>query len=541
MAPIHLDALVVGLGFGGIYQLKKLRDQGLRVKAIDKATDVGGTWYWNRYPGAMSDTYSFLYRFSWDHEDLLEYPWNTHYLQGPEILKYLQHVVNRHDLRKDMEFATELLAADWKVSERRWEVRLSTGERLSVRYLVTSLGPLTKTNFPTIPNLDTFQGKLYHTANWPDDVDLEDKRVGVIGNGSTGVQVITAIAKADEVKQLLCFQRNPQYTVPAGNGVLSRQERQEINDNYTEIWKKAKESIFALGIEESSRPTFSVSAKERELIFEEAWQKGNGFRFMFGTFGDITFDKNANAEAQEFIRKKIRQTIKDPEKARKLCPTELYARRPLCDSGYYEQFNRENVDIVDIKTNPITELTTTGIKMSDGTLHELDVIICATGFDAVDGSYARIAIKGRNGESLKARWTKLIPTSYLGIMVPNFPNLFMIGGPNGPYSNYPPVTETHVEIISELIDRTEKAGSDTTVTSAKRCVIEAESDAEDRWTDRCEEISSASLFQKVDSWMYGRNVPGKKKAVMFYMGGLGPYRKEVAALLEDNLKGFQIS
>ncbi|KAH7318944.1 hypothetical protein BKA65DRAFT_529167 [Rhexocercosporidium sp. MPI-PUGE-AT-0058] len=531
MAPQYFDALVVGTGFGGIYQLKMLRDQGLMVKAIDKATDVGGTWYWNRYPGAMSDTNSFLYRFSWDHEDLVEYPWDTHYLQGPDILKYLKHVVKRHDLRKEMQFQTELQSAEWNESEHRWVVGLSTGETLSVKYLL-------------FPNLEKFQGELYHTANWPKDADLKGKRVGVIGNGSTGVQLITAVAKADKVKQLLCFQRNPQYTVPAGNGVLSLKERKEINDNYDEIWDKAKQSLFAFGFEETARPTFSVTPEEREQIYEEAWQIGNGFRFMFWTFGDISVDERAN-------------TVKDPEKARKLCPTELYARRPLCDSGYYEQFNRENVDIVDIKTHPITEITPKGIKTSDGTVYDLDVIICATGFDAVDGNYTRIAIKGRGGETLKDHWAKMGPTSYLGIMVSNFPNLFMIAGPNGPFSNIPPAIETQVEIISDLIATAEKsvpangnakAGTNGVTTNRhtkekapKYGVIEAERDAEEKWTERCEELSAASLFRKVDSWVFGRNVPGKIKAVMFYFGGLGPYRKEVAELVEDNLRGFRIS
>ena len=340
-----------------------------------------------------------------------------------------------------MQFKTELLSAEWNESEGRWIVGLSTGETVRVKYLVTGLGLLSKTNFPAIPNLDKFKGQLYHTANWPQDADLKGKRVGVIGNGSTGVQLITALAKQEEVKKLLCFQRNPQYTVPAGNGVLSRQERQEINENYKEIWEKAKDSLFAFGFEETSRPTFSVSPEEREQIYEEAWRMGNGFRFMFWTFGDISVDEKANIEAQEFIKKKIRQTVKDPEKARKLCPTELYARRPLCDSGYYEQFNRENVDIVDIKTNPITELTAEGVKTADGKVYELDVLICATGFDAVDGNYTRIAIKGRNGESLKDHWSTIGPTSYLGIMVSNFPNLFMILGPNGPFSNLPPAIE----------------------------------------------------------------------------------------------------
>ncbi|KAH6683417.1 hypothetical protein B0J14DRAFT_466983 [Halenospora varia] len=552
----YLDALVVGAGFGGIYQIKKLLEQGLNVRGIDMADDVGGTWYWNRYPGAMSDTMSFLYRYSWDHEDLVSYPWSHHYLQGPEILEYLKHIVKKHDLRKHFQFETELLAAQWKDEEQRWVVTLSTQEVLKVKYLITSLGLLSKTNFPDFPGLDKFQGELYHTARWPQNADLKGKRVGVIGNGSTGVQLITALAKAEEVQQLLSFQRNPQYSVPAGNGPVSTEHRNHLNETYGQVWDQAKNSLFAYGFdEELNRPVASVSPEERDRIFEEAWQQGNGFRFMFWTFSDITVNEEANIAASDFIKNKIRKQVKDPEKARKLCPTEWYARRPLCDSGYYEQFNRENVDIVDIKTNPITELTTNGIKTADGELHKLDVIICATGFDAVDGNYTRIAIQGRNGETLKDHWSKTGPTSYLGISVPNFPNLFMVSGPNGPFSNLPPAIECHVEIITDLIAHAEKSdlpkaingingyanghSNGNGVTKATNGIVEALPEAEQEWTALCDEMSSKSLFRRIDSWIFGKNVPGKKATTMFFFGGLGPYRKIVQERLGDDLKGFK--
>ncbi|KAH8656264.1 hypothetical protein BGZ61DRAFT_372633 [Ilyonectria robusta] len=535
METQYLDALVVGAGFGGIYQLKKLLAQGLNVKAIDMADDVGGTWYWNHYPGAMSDTQSVLYRYSWDLEDLKTYPWGEHYLQGPEILQYLRHVVQKYDLRKHFEFNTELLSAQWDDDERRWVVVLSTNKVLRVKYLITALGLLSKTNFPQIRNLDKYEGELYHTARWPDNVDLKGKRVGVIGNGSTGVQLITATAKANEVKQLLSFQRNPQYSVPAGNGAVSAEHRKQINDTYEEIWDQAKNSLFAYGFPESTRPTFSVTPEEREQIFEDAWQKGNGFRFMFATFSDITVNEEANKVAADFIRNKIRQTVKDPEKAEKLCPTEFYARRPLCDTGYYEQFNRDNVDVVDIKKNPIAEFTSKGIKTADGKIYELDVVICATGFDAVDGNYTRIAIKGRNGETLRDHWSETGPTSYLGICVPNFPNLFMITGPNGPFSNLPPAIECHVEIISGLVSTAEKNGH-----MPQHGIIEAEPQVEKDWTDLCDQLSSRSLFRRIESsWIFGANVPGKKAVTMFWFGGLGAYRKKVQEILNDDMRGFK--
>ncbi|KAM0415794.1 hypothetical protein ACHAPT_013255 [Fusarium lateritium] len=559
MEPQYLDALVVGAGFGGIYQLKKLLDQKLQVKGIDMAGDFGGTWYWNRYPGALSDTQSFLYRYSWDLEDLKSYPWKGHYLKGPEILAYLKHVAEKYGFRKHFQFNTELLSAKWADDERRWTVTLSTDEVLKVKYLITGLGPLSKTNFPKIPNMQSFQGELYHTARWPDDVDLKGKRVGIIGNGSTGVQVITAIAKANEVKQLLSFQRNPQYSVPAGNGPVSAENRKKLNDSYEEVWDQAKNSLFAYGFQESTRPTFSVTPQQREHIFEDAWQKGNGFRFMFWTFGDITVNEGANKAAAEFIKKKICQTVKDPEKARKLCPREFYARRPLCDTGYYEQFNRDNVDVVDIKTNPIIEFTPNGLKTAEGKIYELDVVICATGFDAVDGSYTRIAIQGRGGETLKDHWSKNGPTSYLGICVPNFPNLFMICGPNGPFSNLPPAIETHVELISDLVATAETEPARLvqevkTATGANGIngnghangcppshgIIEAEVEAEEKWTDLCDQLSSKSLFRRIEtSWIFGANVPGKKAVPMFWFGGLGPYRKTVKEIYDDELRGFK--
>lgn len=514
-------------------------------------------------PANLGSTQSFLYRYSWDYEDLKTYPWDNHYLQGYEVLAYLKHVVKKYDLRKHFQFKTELLSAQWSDDESRWVVTLSTNEVFKVKYLITGLGLLSKTNFPNIQNLDKFEGELYHTARWPNNVNMKGKRVGVIGNGSTGVQLITAIAKADEVKKLLSFQRNPQYTVPAGNGPVSPQYRKEVNDKYEKIWDQAKNSLFGFGFEEATRLTFSVTPQEREDIFEDAWQKGNGFRFMFGTFGDITLNEEANKEASDFIKKKIRQTVKDPEKARKLCPTEFYARRPMCDSGYYEQFNRDNVDIVDIKTNPITEFVPNGIKTADGKIYELDIVICATGFDAVDGNYTRITIQGRNGKTLKDHWSKTGPTSYLGTSVPNFPNLFMITGPNGPFSNLPPAIEYHVEIISALVTMAEKnstrliraadiiSGSNsangTNSTSGyvnghtpRTGIIEAEPEAEERWTDLCDQLSSQSLFRRVDSsWIFGANVPGKKTGTMFWLGGLGPYREKVQEILDDDLRGFK--
>lgn len=475
-----------------------------------------------------NSSHSHVYRYSWDPEELRQYPWSRTYLRQPEVLAYLRHIVERHKLRQYMQFNTQMTAAEWESDNNSWRVQTSTGQQLSAAYLITGLGLLSKQNFPRYPGLDQFKGELYHTGAWPETHDFRGKRVGVIGNGSTGVQIITKLAD-DDLKQLLCFQRTPQYVVPAGDTEASPEYRQSINEKYDDIWKQVKGSAFAFGFEESTIPTMSVSPEERERIFEEAWQQGNGFRFMFGTFCDISYDPDANAEAANFIRKKIRVTVKDPEKARKLTPTEYYARRPLCDTGYYSKFNKDHVDIVDLKATPIVGFAPNGIRMADGTVHQLDVVIFATGFDAVDGNYTRIPIRGRRGQTLKERWEGGA-TSYLGFSVPEFPNLFMILGPNGPFTNLPPSIETQVEFIHELITHSHSGDSKSTV--------EATVEAEDEWTDICDDISANSLFRKTDSWIFGANVPGKKKSVLFYFGGLGNYRKVLDEVRQRGYRGF---
>lgn len=450
-----------------------------------------------------------------------------------------------------------MTGARWDASCARWHVETSTGIRFTTRYLITALGLLSKQNFPNITGIDSFQGEKYHTGAWPADVELKGKRVGVIGNGSTGVQVITAIAK--DVKHLVSFQRNPQYSVPSGQSAVSKEYREHVNENYQQIWKDVKASKFGFGFHETDRPTFSVSPEERERIFEKAWKTGGGFRFMFETFNDIAENEDANNEASDFIKKKIRATVHDQDKARKLLPTQLYARRPLCDAGYYEQFNRDNVDIVSLHETPIDRITPKGIKTSDGTEHELDVLIFATGFDAVDGNYTRLAIEGVDGRTLREHWSHG-PTSYLGISVPKFPNMFMILGPNGPFCNIPPAIETHVEVISDIIATVEERNQRQTgkptanngarhdsfvtprdqVNGQENVVIEPTLEAEQAWSKVCDQESATSLFRKTDSWIFGSNIQGKAHAVMFYFGGLGKYREQLRDVAADGWKGFNI-
>ncbi|KIW60171.1 hypothetical protein PV05_00409 [Exophiala xenobiotica] len=533
----ELDALIIGAGFGGIYQLYRLRQLGLNVKVIDMAGDVGGTWYWNRYPGAMSDTESFVYRYSWDKEDLVTYPWTHHYVKQPDVLAYLRHVVQRHDLRKDMQFNTELLSADWDESTNHWRVELSTGKTYHVRYLVTALGLLSKANYPDIPGINTFQGRMCHTAAWPEDLDVTNKRVGIIGCGSTGVQVITDIAQ--RVKSLTCFQRHPQYTVPSGDRPVEPGYREWVNEHYDEIFDQVKNSVVGFGFVESTVPFNSIkTAEEREAIFERLWKQGNGFKFMFDGFSDVATNKEANEAACAFIRKKISQIVKDPEKARKLSPHDAYARRPLCDGGYFEQFNRPNVDVVHLQETPITSITPKGIQTTEG-LHELDVIIFATGFDAIEGNYNRIRIRGREGLTLKDCWDPKGPTAYLGVSVPSFPNLLMITGPQGPFSNLPPALEAHIDLISGLIAQAEKTRKQSSSGDVAAPVIEALPEAEEEWLDECERMAEGNLFKETASWIFGQNVPGKKYALRFYFGGLKAFNEAVQRVIDNDYSGFK--
>jgi cyclohexanone monooxygenase len=523
------DAIVVGTGFGGIYMLHKLRDDlGLTVRAFEKGGGIGGTWYFNRYPGAKSDTEGFVYRYSFDTDLLQKWDWSTRYLEQPDILAYLEHVVDRYDLRRDIQLDTEVVGAAFDDDRNIWQVRTSTGEEFTARYLVTALGLLAKTNIPDIPGRDSFAGTVVHTNAWPHDLDVTGKRVGVIGTGSTGTQFIVAAAKIAD--HLTVFQRSPQYCVPSGNGPVEPAEVTQTKERFAEIWEQVRNSVVAFGFQESAVEAASVSKAERERVFQENWDKGNGFRFMFGTFCDIATNPEANEAAAAFIRTKIAEIVEDPETARKLTPADLYAKRPLCNEGYYETYNRDNVSLVSIKENPITEITRKGVRTADGTEHELDILVFATGFDAVDGNYRAMDLRGRGGLHINEHWNSA-PTSYLGIATAGFPNMFMILGPNGPFVNLVPAIEAQVDWISQLVGDAERAGAS---------LVEATQAAEDSWTATCQEIANCTLFPRAQSWIFGANIPGKTNTVMFYMAGLAAYRQKLAEVAAADYSGFEL-
>ncbi|WP_433801592.1 flavin-containing monooxygenase [Actinomycetospora sp. CA-084318] len=525
-----VDAVVIGAGFGGIYMLHTLRDRlGLTVRAFEKGNGVGGTWYFNRYPGAKSDTEGFVYRYSFDEDLLQEWDWSTRYLDQPDVLAYLEHVVERFDLARDIRLGTEVTAARFDEDTDLWTVGTADGASTTCRYVVNALGLLARTNMPDIPGRDRFAGRLVHTNAWPDDLTITGQRVGVIGTGSTGTQFIVAAGRT--AGHLTVFQRSPQYSVPSGNGPVDRDEVARTKENFGPIWEQVRNSVVAFGFEESTVEAMSVSAEERHRVFQENWDKGNGFRFMFGTFSDIATNPDANAAAAAFIREKIAEIVDDPETARKLTPTDVYAKRPLCNEGYYETYNQDNVELVDLRENPIREITERGVVTDDGVEHELDVLVFATGFDAVDGNYRAMDLRGRGGRHVDEHWNDG-PTSYLGLSKAGFPNMFMILGPNGPFTNLPPSIESQVEWIGELIRFAEDRGLRT---------VEPTVAAEERWTETCREIADATLFPQADSWIFGANIPGKKNAVMFYMAGIGAYREQLAAEAEQGYPGFTLT
>lgn len=530
--PQPIDVLIVGAGFGGIGQAYSLRNLGLSMKLIDSLPDVGGTWLTNIYPGALSDTESFVYRFSWDAEDLRTYPWSRRYLRQPEILAYLKHFVERHDLRKYMQFDTELMSAQWVEESDVWEVRVSTGETYWARYFIPAMGVLSKANFPAIPGFESFKGRITHTSHWPADLDVTNKRIGVLGCGASGVQVITNIAS--HVSSLTAFIRHPQYTLPSNDRPITPVYRTWVNEHYDQIWAQLKASFAGFGYVESNRPFFSVDPGRREQLLEDLWNNGNGLRFMVEHFCDIITDADANNSVCDFIRRKIHQIVKDSEKARKLIPNERFARRPISNDGYYETFNRENVSIVDLKETPVEEITPDSIRTADGTCHILDIIVLATGFDAVEGNLLRVNIAGRDGRSLKDTWAEG-PKSYLGSFAAGFPNMFMVNGPKGVFGNVIPAIEASIEFITNAVQRAESAKEK----HGSRGVVEATFQAESGWGERCEQAAKGSLFSEVkDSWLSGGNVPEKPVGVRTYLGGLGSYRAMGNSATKDTWEGF---
>ena len=527
------DAIVIGAGFSGLGMLRRLRDElGMSVQVFEAGDGVGGTWYWNRYPGARCDSESYVYCFSFSKELLQEWNWSGKYPEQPEILSYLNHVADRFDLRRNIEFSTRVTSAKFLEDANLWQIETDQGDRVTARFLITGIGCISAGNVPDIPGLDSFEGDHYHTGSWPHDgVDFAGKRVAVIGTGSSGVQSIPVIAK--QAESLTVFQRTPQYTIPARHETVDRRFiEEEVKPNYDAILEKARWSQSGFPLELSERLALEVSEEERLETYESLWAQG-GFRFLHASYKDIRTDVEANDTAAEFIRSKIRQIVTDPDTVSKLLPTDhpLGSKRALIDTNYYETYNRDNVELVDIRRSPIQEITPKGILTEDEE-YEFDIIVFATGFDAMTGSFLRMDIRGRNDMSLKEKWSEG-PKTYLGVQVAGFPNMFMVTGPGSPsvLSNMPVAIEQHIEWISNFIEYLREHGVET---------AEAELDAEDMWVSHVNEVAETTLYMLANSWYLGANIPGKPRVFMPYAGGLGTYRERCNEIAENGYEGFTL-
>ncbi len=527
------DALVIGAGFSGLYQLLCLRDRlGLSVQLLEAGAGVGGTWYWNRYPGARCDSESHSYCYSFSDELMREWEWSERYPGPPEILRYLNHVAERFDLRRDIRFNTRVTSAHYDATANLWRVITEAGEQFTAQYLISAVGCLSSANIPEIAGLDTFKGRWYHTGQWPHEgVDFSGKRVGQIGTGSTGIQSAPVIAQT--ATQLTVFQRTANYSVPARNGPLTPEFRRYVRDNTAAIRKMMHSTLNGHPWPVSDRLALQTSPEERQALYEAAWETG-GLRFR-ATFRDLVTDNAANATAAEFIRAKIREIVKDPATAAKLSDFDhpYAAKRPPIDTDYFETFNRDNVELVDVRAQPIERITPRGIR-TRAAEYPLDIIVFATGFDGMTGSLLRMDIRGRDGLSLAKAWAAG-PRNYLGLQVAGFPNLFMVTGPGSPsvLCNMPVAIEQHVEWITGCIAHMRQHG-------LKR--IEPDDEAVDSWVAQVNAAAEATVLpQAKHSWYLGANIPGKPRVFMPYAGGMAHYRKICADVAARNYEGFTLS
>ena len=530
--PELLDMVIVGAGFSGLYMLHRARGLGLSARVFETGSGVGGTWYWNRYPGARVDIESHEYSYSFSPELEDEWQWSERYAAQPELLRYLNHVADRFDLRRNIDLNTRVTHAIFDEATSRWNVSTDKGDNVSARFCIMATGCLSAPKQIDIPGAASFKGETYNTSSWPrTPVDFRHKRVGVVGTGSSAVQTITQIAP--EVGELIIFQRTPSFSVPAHNGPTNPEVLRDWHRNRAANREAERNSaIGALLLQATDQLALSTPPEERHRIFEEKWAKG-GFA-IGGAFADLLLVKEANDLVAGFVADKIRATVKNPETAEKLIPRTypLGSKRMCVDTGYFEVFNRDNVSLVDISASPIEAVTPTGIRTKDAS-YDLDVLIFALGFDAMTGALSRIDIRGRDGETLKSKWAHG-PRTYLGLMVSGFPNMFLITGPGSPsvLSNMVVSIEQHVNWISDCI---------AAMGERQQHVIEATPQAEEGWVAHVNEAANMSLYPQANSWYIGANVPGKPRVFMPYVAGVGVYRQVCADIAAKGYEGFSIS
>lgn len=526
----HFDAVVIGAGFSGLYMLYRLRELGLSTRVYEAGGGLGGTWYWNRYPGARCDSPSVHYSYSFSPELEQEWEWTERYPSQPEILRYLNHVADRFDLRRDIQLHTRVISVAYDDATHLWTIKTDQGDQVSATCCITAVGCLSTPNIPKFSGLNSFEGPVYHTARWPfEGVDFTGKRVGVIGTGSTGIQAIPQIAR--QAAHVTVFQRTPHYSVPAHNRPLTPEEQASIKANYRELRQTDRESRIGLTLDYSTQSALEVSAEERQKKFEEVWAIG-GFQVIV-PFADILFNPESNTYLADFVRSKIAETVHNPEIARRLMPQDypIATKRICVDTGYFETYNRENVTLVDVRTSPIEEITPTGLRTTDGK-YELDALVFATGFDAITGTLLNMSIRGKHGQALREKWSDG-PRTYLGVMTAGFPNLFIITGPGSPsvLSNMTVSIEQHVEWISDCIRY---------LREHHFASIEPTIEAEDAWVAHVNEVANFTLFPLANSWYLGANIPGKPRIFMPYIGGVGPYRIMCQDIADKGYEGFSL-
>jgi cyclohexanone monooxygenase len=523
------DVVVVGAGFGGMYMLYRLRRMGLSVRVYEQGDGVGGTWYWNRYPGARCDVESMQYSYSFSDELQQEWDWSERYAPQPEILKYANHVADRFNLRPDIQFSTRVDRAVFVEDAGIWSVATSDGKTVAATYVVLATGCLSNARVPDIKGLSSFEGNVYHTGHWPHEpVDFTGQRVGIIGTGSSSIQSVPVIAV--QAGHLTVFQRTANFSIPARNAPLTPEERQRFRDHYPEIRRRAREEM-RNGIDQElpDRGALDDGDNERRARYEARWARG-GLTFT-ATYNNIALDRAANDTAADFVREKIAEIVSDPQTATLLQPSDhpIGSKRICVDTDYYATFNRPNVTLVDIKGSGIEEILPNAVR-AGGKDYEIDTLVLATGFDAMTGSVARINIVGRYGQTLNEKWAAG-PRTYLGLMSAGFPNLFVITGPGSPsvLSNMIVSIEQHVDWIADCIAHIRRHNLD---------VIEASKDAEDRWVEHVNEVAYKTLYPQANSWYMGANIPGKPRIFMPYIGGVGVYRQICNDIAAKGYEGF---
>jgi cyclohexanone monooxygenase len=521
------DAVIVGAGFAGMYMLHCLQKLGLSARVYETGGDVGGTWYWNRYPGARCDVESMQYSYSFDADLDQEWRWSQRYSPQPEILAYANHVADRFDLRRNIRFDTRVTAATFDEGANHWLVETDQGDRVAAQFCIMAVGCLSAANTPPFDGMKDFKGSIFHTGHWPHEgVDFTGQQIGIIGTGSSAIQSIPIIAK--QAKTLTVFQRTPNYAVPAWNGPMDKNYEAEIKADYPGFRAKARARPTGFYFPFNAKPTLDASPDEREKKYEEFWARG-GLPFL-GAFGDLLFEKEANDTVAEFARRKIRSVVDDPAIADLLCPDNIFGCKRLCvDSNYYEVYNEPHVKLVDVSKKPIERFTKTGV-IANSIEYELDAVVCATGFAAMTGSFDKIKIMGREGLTLSKKW-EAGPRTYLGLSTVGFPNFFMITGPGSPsvLANMIPSIEQHVDWMVDCISHMRDVGADT---------IEPTLSYEDDWVDHVNAVSEISLRSTCSSWYVGANIPGRPRVFMPYIGGFPVYVTKCNEVMTNGYEGF---